>query len=68
MLWQQYEEWRNNPDNNSMLGDENSSDNFSIFYQQYSVGKGWFEMMADLAYQIAELQTIAEGLIEDLES
>lgn len=65
MLMQKFHEWRTAPNNRSHLGSEISRDNFSIFYQEYSAGKNFFEMQEDLAHQIYELQECVEGLIED---
>lgn len=65
MMMEEYKAWLANPDNKSSLGDEDSPDNFSIFFQHHCVGKGFMVMLADLAYQIYELQVIVEGLIED---
>lgn len=66
MMMQEYQAWLKS-DNKSELGDEDSPDNFSIFYQHNRVGKGFMEMLSDLAYQVYELQVIVEGLLEDLE-
>lgn len=67
MLFKEYHEWRKDPNNMSSLGDEDSQENFSIFYQYYRQGDGFVVMMADLAYQIVMLQAVVEGLLEDLE-
>lgn len=42
-------------------------DNFHTFYQQESLGKSFTEMMADLGWQIYQLQVCIDGLIEDQE-
>lgn len=67
MLMEEFKKWRTNPNNLSPYADEDSEDNFSIFYQHHCVGKGFMLMLCDLAYQVYELQEIVEGLIEDLE-
>lgn len=67
MMLEAYQKWLKDPNNNSSLGSEDSADNFSIFYQHHCVGKGWFEMLADLAYQVYELQVCIDGILEDLE-
>lgn len=65
MLMDEFKDWRYRSDNHSSLGSEESPENFSIFYQHYSCGKNFMEMLYDLAYQIYELQTCMEGLIEE---
>jgi len=66
MLMDEFNSWRLDPNNGSSLGEENSENNFSIFYQQYSVGKGFMTMLSVLAHQVYELQVVVEGLIEDI--
>lgn len=63
MLMEDFKKWRYN--NGSCL--EDTIDNFNIFYQQCCLGKSFVEMLADLAYQIHDLQVCVEGLIEDQE-
>jgi hypothetical protein len=65
MLMDEFKTWRYRSDNHSALGSEESPDNFSIFYQEYTVGKNFMEMLNDLAYQIYELQTCMEGILEE---
>lgn len=67
MMLHSYQIWLKDPENKSCLGSEDSPDNFSIFYQYYCVGKGFMEMLADLAYEVYELQVCMEGILEDLE-
>ena len=66
-MMEAFEEWRKQPDNHSPYGDEDSEENFSIFYQHLCFGKGFVAMLADLAYQVYELQVCMEGVIEDME-
>ena len=67
---EEFKKWRHNPENISSLKDEDSEDNFDIFYQYYTLDKqlGSFQaVITDLAYQIYELQVCVEGLIQDQE-
>lgn len=66
MLLEDFEKWRISKNNHSILQDENSEENFGIFFQHYTVGKGWFEMVADLGWQIHQLQVCVENLLEEI--
>lgn len=67
MLMPAFKKWRIDPNNKSSLGDEDSEDNFSIFFQHHCFGKNFMDMLSDLAYQVYELQVVVDGLIEDME-
>ena len=67
MLMERFNEWRYQQDNVNVFRNEKIFDNFSIFYQEDCIGKGFMEILCDLAYQIYELQTCVEGLLEDNE-
>jgi hypothetical protein len=64
---EEFKKWRYDPGNLSCLGDEDSEDNFGIFYQYYTQQQSFFEMLAKLAHQIYELQVCMEGIIQDQE-
>ncbi len=64
MFIESFDRWRWDPDNKSILGTEESQDNFDIYYMHYTYGMNYMTMFADLAYQIYELQVCVEGLIE----
>jgi hypothetical protein len=66
MLFEEFEKWCNNPSNFSVLADECSEDNFSIFFQSFYYGKSFFEVLADLGWQIHQLQACVEGILEDI--
>lgn len=67
MLYEDFHKWRKDRNNNSPFTCDDSEDNFEIFFQQYTSGKSFEEMVADFAYQIHCLQESVEGLLEDLE-
>lgn len=56
MLFEEYMAWKNN---NSSLED------FDVYFQHSCEGKDLWTIISELAYQIFELQTCVEGLIED---
>jgi hypothetical protein len=62
MLMEELNSWKIK---NNMFGCEVDEDCFSIFYQEQSCGKTFFEMLYLLAYQIYQLQECVEGLLED---
>ena len=65
MLMEDFNAWiykKNHP----FLSD-NIKDNFEIFYQENQFGKTFFDMLAELAYQIYEMQECIEGIIEDMD-
>ena len=41
-------------------------DTFSIFYQEFSAGKTFVEMLCLLAYETYELQVCMDGILEDI--
>lgn len=44
-----YEKWLNDPNNNEIKEPQ-------IFFQHHYFGKGWYEILADLAEQVIKLQ------------
>ncbi len=42
-----------------------TEDLFDVFYQHQTMGKTFFEMVKDLAFEIYQLQVCVEGLIEE---
>jgi len=66
MLMDEFNNWRLDPNNKSSLGDEDSEENFFIFYRHYCRSQGIYGMLSILAHQVYELQVCIEGLIEDI--
>ena len=64
MFTERLNEWKIK---NNTIGCEVDEDIFSIFYQESNVGKGFMQMLCDLAYAIYQHEVCIEGLIEDME-
>lgn len=58
-MMEKYEEWLDSQDY-----DKN---NFMFFYKETCITDDWKEVMANLAYEIFQLQICVDGLIEDME-
>ena len=60
MLMNQFQAWL---EKNSDL--EPCLENFSLFYNDLNRETGWYDMLAELAFQIYHLQVCVEGLFEE---
>lgn len=63
MFLEQVEKWKCKT---GIFGCEMDEDYFDVFYQENSIGKNFMSLLAELGYQIYELQICIEGLIEDI--
>lgn len=66
MLMEDIEKWRKKQAP-PMFKSDIDEDIFSVFFQEHSVGKGFMQMISELAYEIYELQVCVDGLLEDNE-
>jgi len=60
MLMEDFKQWQKN----SRVHHEDQ-ETFEIFLEEYTFGKGFAELINDLAWQLYEMQVIIEGFLED---